>query len=108
MSSSKYSALFSGVLHSGLQRDKYLTLLNNLYSDHYSYKVWTKAIELADVMTLRDKFRNYKKLIFHCTGKQTLLDFIETLNQITEKKNIKYDLVFSNDYGEEIYEINIE
>jgi len=106
--SSKEEALFIGASYGGSRRNYYFSILNNKFPNSIFYDKWSKEIVNVDSLDVEKvKIRNSKKFLFLCNDENSLNDFLNTIKELTTDKNLTVNKVYSNFYGESIYEIKL-
>jgi len=105
-SSGKIPALFMGIQHSGKSKEKYVSIMNELYPGKLSFDIWLKNIDPKSRMT--DDFTSYNNFIIQCSSNEVLSDFINLLKQNFGKKNLSFTKLFSNNRDEGVYRISCD
>jgi len=101
-----YSLLF-GVEYSGEEHiyRRYISILKNLYPDYIFFNKWSKDIDPGDIQNFQSKLKNCNNILFRSEDEDLINNFISRIKQLTNKENVNYKKVFSNDNFENIYEI---
>ena len=100
--------MFIGASYGGSRRNYYFSILNNKFPNSIFYDKWSKEIVNVDSLDVEKvKIRNSKKFLFLCNDENSLNDFLNTIKELTTDKNLTVNKVYSNFYGESIYEIKL-
>ena len=106
--SSPVNAIYYGVSYSGFVKDKYDSVLVSIYPDYFFFNTKGNEFRYFNISFVRDKIINYDKLIFQSMDENGILGFVSIIKKITDKQNIQYKNVFTNDAGEMVYEVTLQ
>ncbi len=103
----KEYCLYFGTNWSGTPRDRYRSLLKNIYPDFFYYDRYVRDFFLTDKKQLKSELAESNKFIYQTDDNSLTKGFINKLKQFTGNENITYKEIYSNDNGETIYEVTL-
>jgi len=108
--SNEFVALLLAYYYSGESGQRnYKTYINQRFPDKLIFEIWDNTFHSAsDSFDIKNIFKSDKKIIFQTKNDNLNNNFIESLEKISGVKNIQLSKVFSNDFGESIYELDFE
>ncbi|MBK8551297.1 MAG: hypothetical protein IPL53_09665 [Ignavibacteria bacterium] len=103
-------ALYVGTFWSGSQREKYYSILEDKYPNYIIYNrfIKNKFATIGNAKDLEPKLLNSKKIIFVTNSQDVFNEFMENMKKLTNRPNASSKNVYSNKFGESIYELYLE
>lgn len=99
-------AMHMGSWFGASNKEKYISMVRELYPDNFYFDRWSKIfLETDKSENIKSKLSNTDTLVFFTDNENTLNDFKETLKNLTGIQNFSSKKVFSVSTGESIYEI---
>lgn len=104
----KEYSLYFGTNWSGTQKERYRTMLKNLYPDYFYYDRYAKDFVLTDKNNLKKILMNSNMLIYLSDDESLNPEFTEKLKKLTNKENISVKKTYTSVNNESLYEVTLK
>lgn len=104
----KEYCLYFGTNWSGTQKERYRTMLKNLYPDYFYFDRYARDFTLTDKNNLKNKLIKSNKLIYVSDDDSLMTEFTDKLKKLTKKENIAFKKTYTSGNNESLYEVTPE